>query len=135
MKSYTRLLRFNTFEDRLKYLQTDMPPSEVTFAELRELNQRFYMSTGWKRVRELVIGRDLGYDLGVPGYDIIGRVIVHHMNPLRPKDLIYHSGRALNPEFLITVSHKTHLAIHFGRDSIGTDSGIIERSPGDTKLW
>lgn len=134
MKTYTELIRYKTFEDRLEYLKTDIPSSEITFAELRDLNQRFYMSSGWKKVRELVIARDLGYDLGVPGYSIFGRIIVHHMNPLSPRDLTHRSGRALHPEFLITVSHRTHLAIHYNRP-IDDGFGFVERKDGDTKLW
>lgn len=131
MRTYTDLITFPTFEGRLAFLRTDGKPSELTFDELRFINQRFYNSRRWKNVRQVVIGRDLGYDLGIPGRDIYGRVLVHHMNPLIPKDLYLNSQIALDPEFLITVSHDTHQAIHFGRSI----ADIMERAPGDTKLW
>lgn len=134
MLTYTDLLQFDTFDERLKYLMLgDVKPAEYTFGVLRDLNQNFYNSRAWKDIRQHVIGRDLGYDLGVPGYDIFGRVIVHHMNPVKPKDLLHGEELALDPEFLITVSHDTHLGIHFGTDV--QPVSIVERSPGDTKLW
>jgi hypothetical protein len=132
MLTYTDLIMLPTFEERLDFLRTDGKPSELTFAELRYLNQRFYNSRRWKDVRRLVIARDMGYDLGIPGREIMGKVLVHHMNPLLPKDIYLYSERALDPEFLITTSHDTHQAIHFGYDK---PEVFIERHPGDTKLW
>ncbi len=132
MLTYSDLILLPTFEERLEFLKTDGLPSEVTFDKLRYLNQRFYNSPSWKKVRQAVIARDLGYDLAVPGYEILGRVLVHHMNPLLPKDLMLKSERALDPEFLITVSHKTHLAIHYGFEQ---PQPIVDRYSGDTKLW
>lgn len=133
MLTYSDLILLKTFEERLDYLRVDGLPSEITFGPLRKLNQRFYNSPAWKRVRDEVISRDLGFDLGVPGYDIFGKVLVHHMNPLRPKDLVYNTSYALDPEFLITVSNDTHLSIHFGYE---VDPPMeIERFKGDTKLW
>lgn len=134
MITYYDLIVLPTFEDRLALLRTGGLPSEITFDQLRILNQRFYNSSAWKAVREIVIARDFGWDLAVPGRDIFGKVMVHHMNPLRPKDLIYHQNEALNPDLLITVSHPTHQAIHFGSDP---NSSFVfeERHPGDTKLW
>jgi hypothetical protein len=130
--SYSDLILLKTFEERLDYLRTDGLPSEVTFAALRPLNQRFYSSANWKRVRRAVIARDLAYDLAVPGRHITGRVIVHHMNPLRPKDIYYNSELALNPDYLVTVSHDTHQGIHFGYTP---PEPYKERAPGDTRLW
>lgn len=133
MLTYTDLITFPTFEERLEYLEVEGIPSELTFDELRFLNQTFYRSKRWKLIRQAVIARDLGYDLAIPGREIFGKVIVHHMNPLVPKDLYLNSEKALDPEFLITVSHDTHQAIHFG--SAPVYDIIVERSPGDTKLW
>jgi len=132
MLTYTDLVLYSTFEERLEYLETDGKPSELTFDELRYLNQKFYNSRGWKRVRALVIARDLGFDLGIPGREILGKVLVHHMNPLIPKDIYLQSEKALSPEFLITVSHDTHQAIHFGY--VKWDL-MEERVEGDTNLW
>ena len=133
MLTYTELMTKDSYEDRLRYLRTDGTPSEVTFGPLRKLNQRFYNSSVWRAARDAVIARDLGYDLAIPGRPIFGKVIVHHMNPLSPSDLVHSWDVALNPEFLITVSNDTHLGIHFGYEpeiAFGT-----ERFAGDTKLW
>lgn len=132
MITYYDVLAFPTFEQRLNFLRTDSLPSEVTFDQLRDLNQRFYNSPEWKRIRRLVIARDLGFDLAVPGREIHGKVIVHHINPLIPKDLYLLLPRATDPDLLITVSSSTHKAIHFGAQ---TPEQFIERRPGDTKLW
>ena len=132
MRTYSELIELPTYEERLAYLRTDGLPSEVTFDKLRYLNQRFYNSRGWKLVRKHVISRDLGFDLAFPGREIIGKVIVHHMNPILPKDLYLGSDELLDPEVLVTVSHYTHEAIHFGLERLDP---LIEREPGDTKLW
>ena len=105
----------------------------MTFESLRELNQAFYNSPLWRRIRRLVIARDLGFDLAVPGKDIFGKAMVHHMNPLRPKDLLTLSEKATNPEFLVTVSDHTHNAIHYG--VAPPPPLIVIRKPGDTTLW
>lgn len=132
MLTYSDLITIPTFEERVDFLRTDGKPSELTFDELRFLNQSFYNSRTWKRVRTSVIARDLGFDLAIPGREIFGRVLVHHMNPLIPKDLYLFSEKALDPEFLVTVSHNTHQAIHFGSDTVDI---IVDRFSGDTKLW
>lgn len=132
MKSYSELIKLPTYEERLEYLRTDGLPSEVTFDQLRYLNQKFYNSVGWKRVRRTVIARDLGFDLAIPGLEILGKVIVHHMNPILPKDLYLGNKIVLDPEGLVTTSHYTHQAIHYGAPPLPT---FIEREPGDTKLW
>lgn len=133
MLTISEMLRFNTYEDRLDYLRLEAANSELTFADLRYLNQTFYNSIAWKRARQEVIARDMGYDLAIPGRHISGKVIVHHMNPLKPKDLYFNSEGATNPEFLVTVSHITHEAIHFGFEP--PPQLVLERIPGDTTLW
>ena len=132
MLTYSDLIRLTTFEERLEFLRTSGKPSEFAFGELRSLNQKFYNSRRWKKVRAEVIARDLGFDLGVPGRDISGKVIVHHMNPLIPKDLYLDKTEMLDPEFLITVSSNTHDAIHFGTEQ---EEPILDRYSGDTTLW
>ena len=132
MLTHSDLILIPTFEERVAYLRTDIPPSEMTFASLRSVNQQFYSSALWRRIRRMVIARDLGFDLAIPGREIFGRVLVHHMNPLKPKDILLHSRNALDPELLITVSHDTHLAIHFG---FVKPEVPAERFSGDTKLW
>ena len=133
MLTYSELIKFPTFEERLEYLRTVKLPSEITFADLRFLNQQFYSSRGWKLARRSVISRDLGYDLGIPGRTIVGKAIVHHMNPITPEDIIVHQDEIVDPEFLITVSHDTHQAIHYG--SPVRRYVLTEREPGDTRLW
>jgi hypothetical protein len=129
---YSDLVLIPTFEERLEFLRTEGLPSELTFDRLRYLNQKFYNSRAWKMVRESVIARDLGFDLAVPGREIFGKVLVHHMNPITPKDLLYHSEDALEPEFLITTSFDTHQTIHFG---VERPDILVDRISGDTKLW
>lgn len=133
MLTYGDLIELSTFEKRLSYLRTDLLSSELTFDQLRFLNQRFYNSRTWKLVRKHVIGRDFGFDLGIPGRDIYGKAIVHHMNPIVPEDFLIHEDEIVDPEFLITVSHDTHNAIHFG--TAPRKFIVIERLPGDTRLW
>lgn len=132
MITYSDIIVLPTFRERLELLKTDGLPSELTFDQLRYLNQRFYNSSKWKKIRDYVIARDLGFDLAVPGREIFGKVIVHHMNPLTPKDLYLGVKESLDPDLLITVSHRTHQAIHFGSNP---EESFIERRPGDTKLW
>ena len=132
MLTYTDLIMIPTFEERIDFLRTDGKPSELIFDKLRFLNQHLYNSKSWKSVRASVIARDLGFDLAIPGREILGRVLVHHMNPLIPKDIYFQMEKVLDPEFLITVSHDTHLAIHFGY--IKADI-VTDRFSGDTKLW
>ena len=132
MLVYSDLIQLPTFEERLEFLRTDGLSSELTFDKLRYLNQKFYNSRSWKLVRAFVIARDLAFDLAVPGREIVGRVLVHHMNPLAPKDLLYHSADALDPKLLITTSYQTHRAIHFETE---LREIVSDRKPGDTKLW
>lgn len=134
MMTYTDLIKLDTYEERLNYLLLDAKPSELTFGVLRHLNQKFYRSTAWRRIRDEIIARDFGFDLGIPGRLIFGKVLVHHINPIQPKDLYYNVEFALDPENLITVSDETHRAIHFGSEPASVYS-ITERRKGDTKLW
>lgn len=129
---YSDLIMLPTFQERLELLRTDGLPSELTFDQLRYLNQRFYNSSMWKKLREHVIARDFGFDLAIPGREIFGKIIVHHMNPLTPKDLYLGVKETLDPDLLITTSHQTHQAIHFNSK---IEEPFIERRPGDTKLW
>ena len=133
MLTISEMMRYPTYEERLDYLSLDAASSQMTFETLRDINQAFYNSPLWKRIRQVVILRDLGWDLAVPGKEITRKVMVHHMNALKPKDLFQLSERATNPEFLVTVSEWTHNAIHYGAPL--PQPMIIERQPGDTDLW
>lgn len=123
-----------TFEERFDYLVLRGEVGQATFGFDRWANQQFYRSRQWKRVRDEVIVRDNGCDLGVLGYDIHANLIVHHMNPITPEDLGNGEDWVLDPEFLITTTHRTHNAIHYGDDSLLVKPPV-ERRAGDTKLW
>jgi hypothetical protein len=122
--------------ERYDYLALKGVVGEPTFGYERYHNQRFYTSRQWKQIRDHVITRDLGNDLGVDEYEIHDseRIIIHHMNPMTPENIIHGDESILDPEFLITTTHKTHNAIHYGDKSLLTKV-LIERRSGDTKLW
>lgn len=135
-KSYKELSKLKTFEERFEYLKIgDKEVGEETFGGRRYLNQQFYSSHAWKKVRDEVIVRDLGRNLGLEGEEIgdKAKILVHHINPVSETDLREFRPCTLDPENLICVDHKTHNAIHYG-DMITIDR-YEERKPGDTKLW
>jgi len=132
LKTYSELIRKNTYEDRINYLMLRGMPAVETFGSLRHINQSFYKSNEWKNVRDFVISRDNGWDLGLEGRDIFGKVFVHHMNPVDVDTLVHSIELAIDPEYLITVSHDTHQIIHFGQKELVVPK---DRYPGDTKLW
>lgn len=133
-KSYSGMLKYDTLQGRFNYLSLDGKVAEETFGRERYLNQAFYSSYLWKRARDEVIIRDEGCDLGIPGFEIFDRVLVHHINPITPKDLYDQNPVIFDPENLICVSHRTHNAIHYGDDSL-LPTPIVERRPGDTLMW
>lgn len=135
MKTYTELIQLRTFEDRFNYLRLHGQVGRETFGFDRIYNQKFYRSKEWKDIRNYVITRDLGCDLGIEDREIFGRIMVHHMNPISMEDIKHSSDYLLNPEYLITVSPQTHDAIHYSDESILIASTVLERKPGDTKLW
>ena len=135
MKTYSDLIKLQTFEERFNYLRLYGQIGVETFGFDRIYNQKFYRSKEWKDVRNYVITRDLGCDLGIMDREIQGRIMVHHMNPISIEDIQHSSDYLLDPEYLITVSPKTHDAIHYSDESILLPSFVIERKPGDTKLW
>jgi hypothetical protein len=107
---------------------------QATFGFDRWINQHFYRSREWRQVRDLVVFRDEACDLGVPGYDIHSGLLVHHMNPMTAEDLENGAQWVLDPEYLITTTHRTHNAIHYGDQSL-ISKPPVERRPGDTRLW
>lgn len=136
MKSYTELLKLTTFEERLDYLSTHQNVGAPTFDSHRYLNQRFYKSPQWKSVRDKVIIRDNGCDMGLQDYPINGRVYIHHINPITEDELIRgDEDKLLNPENLICVSFATHNAIHYGDKSYAEAQNVTERKPNDTIPW
>lgn len=134
IRSYSELRRIDSFEERFEYLSLKRGVGEETFGFDRYLNQMFYRSTEWRQVRNRVIVRDLGCDLGVPGYDIHDRILIHHMNPMTPDMVVHSDDNLLNPDYLITTSHRTHNAIHYG-DKSQLPRPLVERRSGDTLLW
>ena len=134
IRTYSELIQIPTFEERFDYLRLDGVVGKDTFGFDRYLNQQFYRSSEWKRIRNQVIVRDNGCDLGIDEYEIHGRILIHHMNPISIEDLQYMSDLLMNPEYLICVSHRTHNAIHYGDESLIV-TAPIERSQNDTCPW
>ena len=134
IRSYSELRRLKTFEDRYAYLRIGGLVGKETFGFDRYLNQGFYRSAAWKRARDLTIIRDDGCDLGISDRVIYDRILVHHMNPVKPEDFNEYDPSLLDPEYLICVSHSTHNAIHYGDSSLLVSLPRV-RQPGDTKLW
>ena len=134
IRTYSDLSRLDTFEDRYQYLKLNGSIGEETFGFDRFINQNFYKSPEWKTVRDFVIVRDNGCDLGVEGYEIRGKIFIHHMNPILPKDIETRSEFLLDPEYLISTTHPTHNAIHYGDESLLIQAPI-ERSKNDTCPW
>jgi hypothetical protein len=133
-RTYSELIKIPRYEDRFEYLKLDGTVGADTFGWDRYLNQQFYRSPEWRRIRDQVIVRDLGCDLAHQDYSIQGRIYIHHMNPVTSEDILNRDDYLLNPEYLVCVSQKTHNAIHYGNADL-LPKPIIERSAGDTKLW
>ena len=135
IRTYSELITLPTFEERFAYLKLDGIVGVDTFGFDRIFNQRFYRSKEWKRVRDSIIVRDNGCDLGIEGHDIRGqRIIIHHMNPISLNDITKATDYLMNPEYLITTIHNTHNAIHYGDSNLLT-TAPIERSRFDTCPW
>ena len=134
IKTYSELSKLQTFEERYAYLKLSGTVGKDTFGYDRYLNQIFYRSQEWKSIRDKVIIRDEGCDLGVDGYEIHGRIYIHHMNPIMLKDIENKTEFLLNPEYLIKTTHSTHNAIHYGDESL---LPLIpkERTANDTCPW
>ena len=135
IRTYTELSKLKTFEERFEYLRLDGQVGKETFGFDRIFNQKFYKSDEWRAIRDQVIIRDCGCDLGVLGHEIYGqRILIHHMNPISLEDLERRSEILMNPEYLITTIHNTHQAIHYGDEDL-----LIklprERTKNDTCPW
>lgn len=131
--SYSELIKLDSYAERLNYLKLEGGIGRATFGIDRYLNQAFYKSAEWSQVRDYIIVRDSGCDLGVPGLPITGSILVHHMNPLELSDITDATDVLFNPEYLITVSHATHNAIHYG---VGIElTEPAKRTKFDTCPW
>ena len=133
--TYTELSKLKTYKERFDYLMLKGKVGIETFGYDRYLNQILYTSPDWKRLRDKIILRDNGCDLGLEGYPIYGRVIIHHINPLTVDDVINYSLDVFNPEYLVCTSHKTHNAIHYGVEDYTRSIEVVERKPNDTIPW
>lgn len=134
IRTYSDLITLPTFKERYEYLRLDGIVGEETFGFDRYINQIFYKSKEWLEVRDRVIIRDNGCDLGIEGHEIHNRILIHHMNPIRKEDILNRSDILLNPEYLITTTKRTHDAIHYGDKNILLDTPI-ERIKNDTCPW
>lgn len=134
IRTYNELILLPTFEERFEYLKLSGRVGEETFGFDRWLNQKFYRSAEWKHLRDQVIIRDNGCDLGVEGREIYGKIFIHHMNPISKKDILERTDLLLNPMYLISVTKQTHDAIHYSDDSILMKDPIV-RSRNDTCQW
>ena len=135
IRIYSELSKLKTFRERYEYLKLDGTVGEETFGFDRYINQMFYKSEEWKRIRNYVITRDNGCDLGIQDRKIVDSVIlVHHMNPITKEDIINKNEILLDPEYLITTIKPTHDAIHYGDESLLAEDLVI-RSKNDTCPW
>lgn len=134
IRTYSELILLPTFKERYQYLRLSGIVGEETFGFDRYLNQAFYKSDEWLRVRDEVIIRDNGCDLGVDGHEIYGRILIHHMNPITKEDILQKTDMLLNPEYLISTVKRTHDAIHYGDEGLLMDSPV-ERTKNDTCPW
>lgn len=133
LKTYSELIQLKTFKERFEYLKLNGNVGEETFGFDRYLNQKFYSSKEWKDLRNYIIARDKGCDLGTPNREIYDKVLIHHMNPINTKDIINRTDILLNPEYLITISNRTHNAIHYGDESLIEEP--VNRFENDTCPW
>lgn len=134
IRRYSELQYIDSYAERFSYLSLEGVVGDTTFGSDRWLNQAFYKSREWQDVRHFVIARDEGCDLGILGYEIFSHPVIHHMNPVELLHITHGLPDILDPEYLITVSLRTHNAIHYGDESLLAQP-LVERHPGDTKLW
>lgn len=134
IRTYSELVKMDSFEERFEYLKLNGEVGKETFGFDRYLNQAFYKSPEWRAVRDKVIIRDCGYDLAMPGHEIRGKILIHHMNPITKEDILRRSELLLNPEYLICTIKSTHDAIHYGDESL-LMKAPIERTKNDTCPW
>ena len=135
IRTYSELSQMASFKDRFEYLRLDGAVGTETFGFDRYINQQFYRSQDWKRIRNEIIVRDNGCDLGIEGFEIYGRIYIHHMNPIMLKDIVHQTDFLLNPEYLICTTHQTHNAIHYGDESLLSTLEPVQRTRNDTCPW
>jgi hypothetical protein len=134
IRNFTDLSQLSTLEERYAYLRLNGKVADATFDDMRWLNQRFYKSKAWRELRDEVIARDYGLDLGTPNVGVRGDPLIHHMNPITVDDILEGTENLLSTEYLITTSLMTHNAIHYGNES-QLPRPFVERQPGDHLGW
>ena len=134
IRTYHELIQLPTFEERFRYLKLSGAVGEETFGWERWINQRFYSSPEWRSLRNQIIIRDNGCDLGMADYEIHGRIFIHHLTPIQPGDIADRADLLMSPDNLICVSHNTHNAIHYGDEDL-LPKAPVERTPNDTCPW
>lgn len=135
IRCYSELIEIDNFIDRFKYLKLKGKVGEDTFGFDRYINQALYKSPEFRKIRREVILRDNGCDLGISDREIVGKIYVHHMNPITKTDILERNDYVLNPEYLICVSHETHNAIHYGNEAMLPIDKFIVREPNDQSPW
>lgn len=134
-RSYSELIQLPSYIERYRYLKLGGKAGEITFGNERFLNQLLYRSPEWRSFRRAIIIRDEGCDMGVPGYEIAGQILIHHINPITVEDIYERSDSVFDEENVICVSKTTHNAIHYGSEDLLVIDEVIERRPNDTLLW
>ena len=134
IRTYSELILLPTFEERFEYLRLDGKVGEDTFGFDRYLNQLFYRSQEWKKIRDYVIIRDTACDLGVEGYHIDSKILIHHKDPITARDIEKRTDLLLDPKYLISTTHNTHNAIHYGDENLIIKTPIV-RTKNDTCPW
>lgn len=134
-RSYSEMMQLPTFLDRYRYLSLGGRVGEDTFGWDRYLNQALYRSKEWRDLRNAIIVRDDGCDLGCPDYPIAAKILIHHINPISKQDILNRNPLIFDPNNLVCVSHITHEAIHYGDESLLMGTQMVERKSGDTTLW
>ena len=135
IRTYSELSQLASFRERFEYLRLDGAVGSETFGFDRYINQQFYRSDEWKRIRNQIIVRDNGCDLGIDGFEIHGRIYIHHMNPIQVRDIVDQTEFLLNPDFLICTTHQTHNALHYGDESLLATLEPVVRTKNDTCPW
>ena len=135
VKTYSEMVQLGSFEERYAYLRLGASIGKDTFGFDRYLNQIFYKTAEWRSLRDYIIVRDLGCDLGVYGHEIFGSIIIHHMNPITKDDILSRSEYLMNPNYLISTMLSTHNAIHYGDESLLKLAIPTQRTRNDTCPW
>lgn len=135
IRTYNEMILLPTFKERFRYLKLSGAVGKATFGYDRYLNQSFYRSQEWKKLRNEIIVRDNGCEFGLEDYPIAGRIFIHHMNPIEDDDIINSTDYLMNPNYLVCVSHDVHNAIHYGNEDILRSKEFIPRKPNDTCPW